>query len=215
MKKYNCGPKSCLIAVILALLLSSCGAGASRETPFRDDFEDSRSGWGTDQSDEFNRGYGEGEYFIELYEPSWFAWSYSGAQVDDVSVEVGAYLSSGAQDGHFGVLCRYVDEDNFYYFAISADGYYGIFRRENGGELSAITGDGAGMLHSSAIRTGGQTNNIQAVCQGNDLSLYVNGELLEAVSDDAHSQGDVGLGAGSGPGGGARILFDDFDVARP
>jgi len=213
MKKYNCGPKSCLILVFLSLLVSSCSTGG-QEIPFRDDFQDSRSGWGTDQSDEFDRGYQDGEYFIELYGPNWFAWSYSGAQVDDVSVEVDAYLSSGARDGHFGVLCRYVDEDNFYYFAISVDGYYGIFRRENGG-MRAITGDGVGMVHSSTIRTGGQTNTIQAVCQGSDLSLYVNGELLESVSDDAHLQGDVGLGAGSGPEGGARILFDDVDVARP
>ena len=214
MIKCNCGPKSCLIVVILSLLVSGCSA-ASPKIPFQDDFEDSSSGWGAEQGDEFNRGYEEGEYFIELYQPNWFAWSYPGGQFDDVSVEADAYLSFGAEDVHFGVFCRYIDEDNFYYFSISADGYYGIFMRENGSDLKAITGGGAGMVQSSAIRTGGQTNTIQAVCQENHLRFYVNGELLEAVSDDAHSQGDVGLGAGSGPGGGARIVFDDLNVARP
>jgi hypothetical protein len=108
-----------------------------------------------------------------------------------------------------------MDEDNFYYFAVSADGYYAIFRRENGRGLEVITGDGEGMIFSSAIRTGGQTNNIQAVCQGDDLSLYVNGRLLETVTDDVHSQGGVGLGAGSGPEGDVRIQFDDFSASRP
>ncbi len=211
MGKYSC----CLIISILLLLVCGCSADDGQETRFRDDFEDSRSGWGTHEGAEFNRGYKEGEYYIELDEPNWFAWAYPDAQFDDASVEVNAYLSSGSQDGHFGVLCRYKDEDNFYYFAISADGYYAIFRRENGSDLTIITGDGEGMTHSTAIRTGGQINNIQAVCQGDDLSLYVNGELLETVNDDTHAQGDVGLGAGSGPDGDAHIRFDDLTVDRP
>ena len=45
--------------------------------------------------------------------------------------------------------------------------------------------------------------------------FYANGELLETVTDDVHSQGDVGLGAGSGSAGAARIQFDDFVATRP
>ncbi|MCK4472809.1 MAG: hypothetical protein KAW49_13595, partial [Anaerolineae bacterium] len=104
---------------------------------------------------------------------------------------------------------------NFYYFAISADGYYAIFRRVDGGDLEILTGDGSGMAPSLAIRTGEQANRILAVCQGDELSLYVNGELLEAVTDDTHTQGDVGIGAGSGSEGDIRVQFDDFVVTRP
>ena len=215
MKGRSCPLKGCLVMLTLLLLTCGCGASGGQDSPFRDDFEDSRSGWGADQREKFDRGYRDGEYFIELREPNWFAWTYPGAQFDDVSIEVDAYLSSGSQDGHFGVLCRHVDEDNFYYFAISADGYYAIFRREDGDDLKVITGGGGGMVFSSAIQTGGRTNSIQAVCQGSELRLYVNGELLETVSDDTHSRGDVGLGAGSGPEGDVRIRFDDFDVTRP
>jgi len=182
---------------------------------FRDDFDSPRSGWGADQREEFERGYEQDEYFIELHEPSWFVWAYPGEQFDNVSVEVDAYLASGSQDGHFGALCRHVDVDNFYYFAISADGYYAIFRRAGGGDLETLTGDGSGMAPSSAIRTGGQVNRVVAVCQGNELSLYINGELLETVTDDIHTQGDVGLGAGIGPERNVRIQFDNFVVTRP
>lgn len=214
MKRRSGRLKGCLIPLVLLLLVNGCSTGDVPGTLFRDDFEDSRSGWGAEQREEFSRGYKEGEYFIELREPNWFAWAYPGTQFDDVTVEVDARLFSGSPASHFGVLCRYADEDNFYYFAISADGYYAIFRRENGREPEVITGDGEGMIFSSIIRTGGQTNNIQAVCLGDDLSLYVNGELLETVNDGTHSRGDVGLGAGSDLEGDARIQFDDF-VARP
>jgi hypothetical protein len=78
-----------------------------------------------------------------------------------------------------------------------------------------LTGDGSGMSPASAIRTGGRTNHVVAVCQGDELSLYVNGELLETVTDDTHKRGDVGLGAGAGPEGNTRVQFDNFLVSRP
>ena len=215
MKRLGRRLQSYLSVLILLLLICGCNTGNDPAGPLQDDFRDLDSGWGTDQREEFNRGYADGEYFIELRQANWFAWAYPGAQFDDASVTVDAYLSSGSQDGHFGVLCRYQDEDNFYYFSISADGYYGIFRRENSGNLQAITGDGEGMLFSPVIQTGGQTNSIRAVCREDTLSLYVNGKLLEAVTDDAHSQGGVGLGAGSGSSGNTRIQFANFAVARP
>ena len=81
--------------------------------------------------------------------------------------------------------------------------------------MEIITDEDDGMVFSPVIRTGGQTNRIQAVCQGNELSLYVNDELLETVTDDTHSQGGVGLGAGSGSAGDARIQFDNFGATRP
>lgn len=209
----------CLI--ILALLLLSCGCtpddGGDQALLFEDDFEDPLSGWGEDQRDEFERGYERGEYFFELSKPDWFIWAYPGKTFDDVNVEADAYLASGSQESHFGLICRHEDWKNFYYFAISADGYYAIFRRQDGADLEVLTAGGSGMTFSPAIRTGEQTNRIVAVCQEDELSLYVNGQLLETVTDDAHRRGDVGIGAGSGSGEdvGLRVQFDNFIVTRP
>jgi hypothetical protein len=215
MKKWSCCLKGGVIVLVGLLLTCGCSAGNDPSAPFRDNFADPSSGWDTDQGEEFERGYDGGEYFIELSEPNWFTWAYPGKRFDDVIVEVDAYLASGSPDGHFGVFCRRADEDNFYYFAISADGYYAIFLREHGGDVQIITENREGMVFSPLIHTDGQVNNIQADCRGDELSLYVNGELLEAVSDDAISQGDVGLGAGSGPEGHARVQFDNFVVTQP
>lgn len=215
MERRCCRLKSCLRVLALSLLVCSCTRGDDQGPLFQDDFDNPRSGWGAGQREEFERGYEEGEYFIELHKPHWFIWAYPGQQFEDVSVEVDARLASGSQDSHFGLLCRYVDVDNFYYFAISADGYYAIFRRVDGGDLEALTGDGSGMVPSPAIRTGAQSNHFLALCQGNELSLYINSQLLETVTDDTHAQGDVGVGAGSGPEGDVRIQFDDLVITRP
>lgn len=208
-------PKRCLSVLALLLLVCGCTRGGDQTLPFQDDFSGPDSGWGADRREEFERGYDRGEYLFELHEPNWFAWAHPGKALDDVSVEADVYLAFGPPDGHFGLLCRHVDLDNFYYSAISADGYYAIFRRVDGGSLEVLTGDGSGMTPSPAIKTGGQTNHVQVICQGDKLSLYANGELLETITDDAHTQGDVGLGAASGPEGEARVRFDNLNVTVP
>jgi hypothetical protein len=212
--------RSCLrlgdCLTVLALLVLACGCTRRDESAlFQDDFDNPGSGWGADRRERFERGYEGGEYFVHLYESDWFAWAYPGKRFDDVSVEVDVYLASGSQDSHFGILCRHMDPGNFYYLAISADGCYAIFRRVDGGDLDVLTAGGHGMAPAPAIRTGRQPNHILAVCQGSELSLYVNGEHLETVTDDAHTQGDVGIGAGSGLEGDVLARFDNFLVIRP
>ena len=215
MKRHYRRVKNGPIVLVLLLLACGCTRSDNQGLLFQDEFNNSRSGWGKDQREEFKRGYEGGEDFIELYEPNWFTWAHPGQEFDDVSVEVETHPASGSHDLHFGLLCRHADMGNFYYFAISADGYYVIFRRAGGGDLEALTAGGRGMTPSSAIKTGEQVNHVRAVCQGNELSLYVNGELLATVTDDTHTRGDVGIGGGSGPAGEARIQFDDFIVTEP
>jgi hypothetical protein len=213
MKRSCCHLWRCLLIAPVMLLL--CGCGGDDQGPlFQDDFENSGSGWKADQRDEFDRGYKGGEYFFELHESDWLAWARPGKKFDDVSVEVDARVASGAQDGHFGILCRYRDADNFYYFAVSADGYYAIFRRAEG-DMKVLTANGKGMLFSSSIKTDRQVNRVAAVCRGDELSLYANGQWLATVTDDTHANGDVGIGAGSGPEGITRVLFDNFVVTAP
>lgn len=215
MKKSCQRLGDCLVVLALLVLACGCSRRDDQSALFQDDFDNPRSGWGADRRERFERGYEEGEYFIHLVEPSWFAWAYPGKRFDDVSIEVDVYLASGSQDGHFGVLCRHVDPGNFYYLAISADGCHAIFRRVDGGDLDVLSAGGRGMAPASAIRTGGQANHVLAVCQGSELSLYVNDQLLETVADDTYTQGDVGIGAGSGPKGDVLARFDNFLVTRP
>jgi hypothetical protein len=204
-----------LIGFALLMLACGCTRHDDQSSLFQDDFDNPRSGWGADRREQFERGYADGLYLFDLYEPHWFAWAHPGQQYDDVSVEVDVSLASGSPDSHFGLLCRHVDLGSFYYFAISADGSYAIFRREDGGDLEILTADGRGMVPSAAVRTGGELNHVRAVCEGSELSLYVNDELVDTVTDDANTRGDVGIAAGSGVEGDALVQFDNFRAARP
>jgi hypothetical protein len=206
-------PLLLLLVLCVTLLTAACG-GKSGELVLRDSFDVYDSLWGEDTRDEFTRGFADDAYFFEIIEPQWLAWALSTDTLRDADIETDAYLSDGPTDNHFGVICRYRSPDDFYYLAISSDGFHAIFRRQDGGDLKPLNDEGA-MLFSPAIKTGNEPNRIRALCHEDELTLFVNGELLDSITDDAHSRGHVGFAAGSGPDGGVRIQFDEFAVYRP
>jgi hypothetical protein len=129
-----------------------------------------------------------------------------------VIIEVDATKVAGPDDNDFGVICRYQDENNFYFFEISSDGYYSVGKyKENQLELIGMQQ----MQTSDAIRQGQATNRIRASCIGSLLSLSVNGHKLIEVEDIEFSTGDVGLIAGTFETPGTDILFDNFTVIKP
>lgn len=198
------------LALLLALLASCSRSGDG--VLFSDRFGNPQSGWGAESRETFDRGYQEGEYFIEVYEPNWLAWATPGKRFRDVAIEVTARRVSGEIGGNFGLLCRYRRPADFYYFAITDDGYYAILRVEDG-EPTVLTGPG--FLPSPDIPAGASTYRIGAVCAGDRLRLLVDGREIAAVVDVTFRRGDVGLAVGAGPEGPLRVHFDNFRVTRP
>jgi hypothetical protein len=112
----------------------------------------------------------------------------------------------------YGVICRYKNPGNFYFFSITSDGFYGASKFEDGKEtlLRQKTMDS-----SSAIVQGFGSNHLGVECLGDHLSFYVNGALLIEVRDSSFSTGDVGLIATMLEGTGSEIRFDNFSVLAP
>ena len=113
------------------------------------------------------------------------------------------------------MICRYQNEQNYYVFLISGDGYYAIGKFETGlNEIRYISGQGEYQF-SEQIRQGQVENDIQVECVGNQLTLIVNGVTLESVTDSAFSTGNIGLGVTTFQEGGAIVRFDDVEVYNP
>ncbi len=204
-----CMRRAGLVALVGLWLLTGCLGTSSG---FTDDFSDPASGWGAASHETYVRGYQQGQYLIQIDVPSWFVWTTAGRTYRDVAVEV-VTRSEESTDNNYGVLCRYQDEDNFYYFAISADGYYAIFRRVEGEELTPLTGQA--MLRAPSIHTDGTENRVLAVGEEEQLTMYVNGEQVAQVQDDALDRGDVGMAAGTLAEGSTIVWFDNLDVRKP
>lgn len=190
------------------LVLSGCLRASGS---FVDDFSDPGSGWGAASHETYVRGYQQGRYLIQIDVPRWFVWATAGRSYEEVEIET-ITQSSGEMDNHYGVLCRY-KKGRGYYFAISADGYYGIYLQED--EEVLVPLHGPAMLRAPAVHTDGSPNRLLATCEGSVLTLYVNGEQIAQVDDETLNRGDVGIAAGTSRRGGTTVWFDDFTVSPP
>jgi hypothetical protein len=198
----------CTALAVLFFILPGCNSASAE---FVDDFSDPASGWGAASHETYIRGYQQGEYLIQIDVPQWFVWTTAGRSYEDVEILTSA-RTAGQTDNHYGAICRFNDEA-FYYFAISSDGYYAIFEHNQDGELLPLTG--ADMLFTPLIGQNGADNQIRALCQGNVLSLYVNGQMLAEIKNDDLVRGDIGMAAGTVKKAGTSIWFDDFEVKKP
>lgn len=211
-----------LLAIFLPTLACSSlpigdGGGADPALPanvlFQDDFSDTSSGWDRINQPEGITDYNDGVYRIFVNTVNTDIWANPGLDFSDARVQVEATKVGGSDNNDFGVICRYQDPDNFYFFIISSDGYYGIGKLKDGQQT--LIGEDA-MPPSEAIIQGDAANRLRADCIGPILSLYANDEFLAQYEDSDFASGDVGLIAGTSPEApGTDILFDNFQVLKP
>ena len=216
-----------LLAVLTLLLSNSTcsfdsgllGAGAVTAKPisgvyFQDDFSNQASGWPQVRSDEGITDYENGIYriFVNLENQDFFG-TLDLALQSDVRLEVDAAKVGGSDDNYFGILCRYQDNNNFYQFLISSDGYVGILKVVDGSTQSI---DGETLREHPAVNIGNAQNNIRADCIGDTFALYVNDQLISTAKDTTFmSGGKVGVFAGTYDTPGTDIHFDNFIVTLP
>jgi hypothetical protein len=111
-----------------------------------------------------------------------------------------------------GVACRVTDAGNLYSFEISQDGTYGIYKYAN---WSSDTLD-EGTLDPNTI-SHGKINQLEGVCDGDTLTMVLNGQPLLQVQDSDYTSGGIGLIAlpGSGNAKGVDVLFSQLLVQGP
>ncbi len=209
------------IALLILLMFTGCAAPPQEAPPpvnsapptLRDDFDPPYTAWVRFDTEGGAVYALQGELYLEdrgqgiaVYTPL------MKEQYRDVTVSVQMRHVQGAINNWMGVMCRQQDEENYYLFAISADGYYLILRVEDG-EPTPLTGPQA----SDVILTGRAANTLEARCRGTSLSLRVNDTLLVTRVDDALSaEGYVGLFADAvGRGQTTTVAFDNFTLTVP
>jgi hypothetical protein len=189
---------------------------------YTDDFSDPESGWEAAEFSGGTAGYQDETYLISSNGLSTdtgealLVWGE--LQVDqefeDFVVEVTTvqlYAPENNNNG-YGIICRRSGEDlgSGYLFMISGDGYYTLLKLENGGTNELVI-----WTSSSEILTDDAINQIQVTCEGNHLSMSVNGEMLVDYEDLSFSSGSVALAVVSFESTPTVIQFDDLTIRLP
>jgi hypothetical protein len=203
----------------LVFVLAGCGSAFISERDaqpgdilYQDDFARPDRGWVRTSSQVGAMDYYSNVYRILVNAPDYDLWSVAGASFTDVRIEVDAGRFGGPVENRLGLVCRYRDSQNFYFFVISSDGYYAIGKV--GGGARSLLGQPA-MAYNAAIPTGVAPNHLRFDCIGNMLAGYVNGKMIAIVQDADFAEGDIGLLAGAFDVPGVDIVFDNFVVVKP
>ncbi len=99
----------------------------------------------------------------------------------DFDYRVQATANEGPVDNSFGVVFRQLDEETYYLFLISSDGFYSVWRQLPGVPLRELST----WIESDAIAQGiGAANAVRVTAQGADFQFYVNGEQLPVCIPD-------------------------------
>ena len=172
------------------------------DTLFIDTFDDPESGLGT-FSDEVGRSYyQDGEYVIYVSHYQYWLWVEHPQIFMDCEIEVDAHPVEG-ENIAYGLVFRSWP-DSMYRFFISTNGSYELQRArietDDKGEKWAPYTTITDYAKSDAIHQGPHTNRLRVIADGTRLSLFVNDQFLQSVTDTAFENGRIGL----------AVLHQDF-----
>jgi hypothetical protein len=121
--------------------------------------------------------------------------------------------NKGKNNNLISLVCNYTDKFGWYEFNISSSGIYNIFvySEIDGGFIELATGG------STHINLGRDTNVYTAVCDGNQLALYINGYLEREITDHKYNltEGQVGFSMTSVDVLPIMVAVDYFSIDLP
>lgn len=200
------------LIIVLCGLLAACDASPSRdvllgEIVLRDEFNDDL-GWRTYDSPGLRLQVENGKYRGEM-DGGVYVWGIKTEMYEDVVLEIEAEQVSAGTENGYGLVCR-ADPGNDgdgYYFLVSGDGAYSI-RRGRDQEVKYLVA----WQRSDAVYQGSALNEIRAVCIGDYLAMYVNGQFVAEAWDSLYTRGYAGVAFTSTQNTPVIVEFDNLTV---
>jgi len=140
---------------------------------------------------------------------------YKAFSYKDVKIET-SYDNRGVNNNYVSLICRYDPKYGWYEFNVASNGLYNIFAMEllENGKLRENRIANGGSL---AIKQGKGINEYAATCQGDQLTLRINGEKVASVTEAKYSlhEGQVGVAVSSLNVVPVVVEMDSFKVSEP
>ena len=116
----------------------------------------------------------------------------------------------GRNANNVSLFCRYSDR-GWYEFNIASNGEYSILKYDNNTRVYRALWTGG----STLINMGQEVNEYTAVCQGDSLSLYINGGFVKTIKDTTIKSGLTGISVSSFGVTPIVVEFDAFAMSVP
>lgn len=195
-----------LAAMACSALSGLGGSGAILE----DDFSSEQWGIGTDSDSSIE--YSGGALQMQIFTQNYFVWSTPNDEdYENVHIEVTVNNNNTDPTTAFGIMCHQQVTDSGYYFAVTPAGQYAIAKNTVTEKDVFLTNDNT-WEYSDFITPNAASYRIGADCGNNGtLTLYVDGQQVDTVTDSDFAKGGVALFTWSGEEvASADVSFDDF-----
>lgn len=182
---------------------------ASRQISLSDSFDDNRNGWAPQQFSAVGGSTIEnGQFVIETIYPGKpygiSNWNPNQA-FDAVDLKVAAQIVTGTVSSRVGVLFGVQDLDNLYWFDLTNDGHYHLYRKQ-AGSVQQLAG-GASPL----IRSVPAFNQMHVTVISNTVSAAINDRVVVQAAID-YTPGPIGLWCGVYQPDRTVCAFDDLQA---
>ncbi|WP_370650032.1 family 16 glycoside hydrolase [Oscillochloris sp. ZM17-4] len=181
---------------------------ASAKQVFKDEFVDNRNRWFTGVFEDIETDTIEDGVF----KVSWAAkgTSYELYEVRELTnfvADVDCVVHQGGTDGSCSLVFAQKTDVGFYKFEVFDD-YYRLFVVSSGSDPTNLAeGDPAGIVRP------GEVNSLRVIKQGDQIRIFLNGTLLDTLSDSTYQTGKIGVSTNSySESGGVEVWFDNFVI---
>jgi hypothetical protein len=185
---------------------------------FVDEFDDNMDNYSWfdmgsgDEVNKMNLVYEEGQLKFELNDYNlWPYVVYDPYTYTDVRIDVEAE-NWGKNQNSVTMICRYDEDLGWYEFNIANDGTWYI------AYFDAVVAKGYITLYnggSTAIKMGRDTNVYTAICQGQDLTLFINGVKTRTIQHKDLKEGSVGVGVASYDSYPIKVYLNWLEISQP
>lgn len=189
-------------------------ASASGDLYYFTEFEDDLTDWtyflmsGKDEN--FTLEAENGKLRFDIQENDTYVYMINNAlEVADVRIDTSTE-NLGRNANNISLMCRYSDR-GWYEFNIASNGEYSILKYDNNTQAYRALWTGG----STLINMGQKVNEYTAVCQGESLSLYINGGFVKTIKDATIKSGLAGISVSSFNATPIIVEFDAFAMSVP
>lgn len=144
----------------------------------------------------------------------WVYVTYDPFQYEDVRIDA-RVVNRGVNTNNVSLICRYT-ESGWYEFNVANNGLYWIYAAQ----VSSDSKVSYGLVYnggSNKIKSGRETNEYTAICNGRTLSLFINGAEARTVTENKYglTSGNVGISVSSFDVLPVAVDVDWFKISEP
>jgi hypothetical protein len=170
----------------------------------------------TEQFNDVTASIKNGSYLFDIERRKTYIYSiYNAFDYNDVRLDV--HLDSRNINPSLSrLICRYSPAGGWYEFSIANNGLYNIYyAKPNASGLINYRPLANG--GTDKVNAGNATNDYAISCKGNELSLYINGELIKTTSDDLSvlRTGKIGVAVSSDNSLPVLVAFSQVKISEP